>query len=101
MLWQYELEASVSTAFSSSRELSIEKRKAKNIFFFYISYRKHRDEKKGKPLVNFHFSKFKLSLLASSLRQKLLFVLDLCRPHRVIQTRFLTNKHMYFLRTVF
>ena len=54
---------------------------------FSISFRKHRDQKKENNLLT--LSKRKISLLAPSLRQQRALVLYL---HRVIQTRFLTNR---------
>ena len=54
--------------------------------------------RKRKTTCQLWLSKCKFSLLTSSLRQQRALVLCL---HRVIQTRFLTNQHMCFLRTVF
>ena len=48
MPWEHELQASVSTAFSSSPKLSqvflYLNRNTANMFSFSISFRKHRDE---------------------------------------------------------
>ena len=53
MLWEHEPQVSVSTAFSSSPKLSrlfLElDRNTENMFS--ISFRKHREEKRGKQLV--------------------------------------------------
>ena len=51
---------------------------------FSISFRKQRDEKKGKQLVNSTYQNVIL-FAAPSLRQQLVLVLCL---HRVIETRF-------------
>ena len=54
MLWEHELQASVSTAFSSSPKLSrvflLLDRNTENMFS--ISFRKYRDEKKEKQPVH-------------------------------------------------
>ena len=48
MLWEHELQASVSTAFSSSPKLSqvflYLNRDTANMFSFSISFRKHHDK---------------------------------------------------------
>ena len=61
---------------------------------FYISFRKHQDEKEGNDLFSFILSKRKLFMLAPSLRQQLEQFLCL---HRVIVTQFLTNQRGFFL----
>ena len=53
LLWEHKLQASVSTAFSSSPKvsqvfLSFDRNKE---YVFSISFRKHRDEKKKKNLL--------------------------------------------------
>ena len=57
MLWEHELQASVSTAFLSSPKLSrVFLQLDRNMeYMFSISFRKHRDGKKGKQLVNFDY----------------------------------------------
>ena len=93
MLWEHELQASVSTAFSSSPYNSIETRST--CFLFLLENNATRKRKTTSWL---WLSKCKFSLLTSSLRQQRALVLCL---HQVIQTRFLTNQHACFLRTVF
>ena len=57
MLWEHEPQASVSTAFSSSPKLSrvCVELDRNTEHMFSISFRKQRDEKKGKQLVNFDY----------------------------------------------
>jgi len=58
MLWEHEPQASVSTAFSSSPKLSrvfYNSIETLTEYMVSISFRKHRDQKKGKQLVNFDY----------------------------------------------
>ena len=98
MLWEDWPQASVSTAFSSSPKLSrVFLYLERNTEYMYMfSFRNHRDEKRENNTLT--LSKCKFSLLAPSLRQQRALVLCL---HRVIQTRFLTNRRACFLRIVF
>ena len=48
MLWEHEPQASVSTAFSSSPKLSLDRNTE---YMFSISFRKHRDEEKENNLL--------------------------------------------------
>ena len=80
MLWEHEPQASVSTAFQLFSVQSITHRNTE--YMFSISFRKHRNGKEEKQLVNFDLQKCKFSLLAPSSRQQ--FVLFLCF-HRVIK----------------
>ena len=102
MLWEHKPQASVSTAFSSSPKLSrvfvyIVTRQKHGVHVFYFFQKTTRREK-GKQLVNFDYQN----------------VNSLCSRHHYvnsprqfcisielyIQTRFLTNQHACFLRTV-
>ena len=68
MLWEHELQASVSTAFSSSPKLAqvflfLDRNTE---YMFSISFRKHRD-KKRKQLVHFDYQNVKLILFAHAI----------------------------------
>ena len=71
-------QASVSTAFSSSPKLSrvFLELDRNTEYMFSIPFRKHRDEKNGKQLVNFDY-------------------------HHYVNSSRSTNRRAYFLRTVF
>ena len=71
---------SFSVFYKTLKSVSITHRNTE--YMFSISFRKHRNGKEEKQLVNFDLQKCKFSLLAPSSRQQ--FVLVLCF-HRVIK----------------
>jgi len=100
MLSEHELQAGVSTAFSSSPKLS-------RVFLwldsdtenmFSVSFRKHRDEK-GKQLVNFDYQN------VNSRCSRHRYVTSTARASSVFPSSYrntiLTNQRAYFLCIVF
>jgi len=98
ILWEHELQASVSTAFRVLPNFhecfynSIETRRT--CFLFLLG---NTAAKKWKRTCWLRLSKCQFSLLAPSLCQQLVLVLCF---YRVMETRFLTNQRAYFLRIV-
>ena len=81
MLWEHEPQASVSTALSSSPKLS----RVSLIAVFFISFRKHGDEKKEKQLVNFDYEN----------------VNSLCSRHHYITARASSMSPSSYTNTIF
>ena len=100
VLWHQENYENLSWTLFTANIQDIEPdRNTEYTFLFLLEYSVTGKRKTTCQFDDFLLLKRKVSLLVPSLRQQLVLVLVFPSSH--IETRFLTNQHAYFLRTVF